>query len=298
MNVMPQGFKAATRIAQDALEAIDRHAYKQSPPGTIYTSNYIDNHLRLCDKRNHQTCSDAFDDATKQVGADFGSERPAWDSTVAHIGSKMMKIGQQSCIDLKDAWKTQTRHDPSPTTINASKTYTHTNYNRSRDVGCDAHTLAAAVWNPQALEHGGEIQHGANPFTQILQAHLNTKGCHETAYVQHINLQHAMRINLTELLGILLCVVMAPTDCLLAVSTDNRSAKKWTKSGLAPTSFANRILQIITDAVSRKRIRLAIAWVESKRNVVDSFSRTDDRIGHMNLAWTEPNEAFSAVCWL
>lgn len=105
-TVMPQGFAAATRIAQQALDIITDHAYANLPltVGPRAWFNYIDNHCRMNRRADDAQLRARFDDATHEVNADFGSLQD-WSPIITFIGSTMT-IDQHNnhTVGLKPRW--------------------------------------------------------------------------------------------------------------------------------------------------------------------------------------------------
>lgn len=96
--VMPQGFKGATKVGQDALCTITKKAYMDARTTKLAVFNYIDNSARLCDKEDNQHLEDLFSRTIREVGADFGT-LGAWSNSVTFIGTTM-------CYDITTATRT------------------------------------------------------------------------------------------------------------------------------------------------------------------------------------------------
>ena len=89
-----------------------------------------------------------------------------------------------------------------------------------------------------------------------------------------------------------------PPNTLLAVATDNKAAERWTRSGLAPSAYANRILTCLWRIATDKRLRIATAYIAGPRNITDRFSRTDDHCGPLLTTWVPPDTDFRMATYL
>ena len=105
--VMPQGFKAATRIAQQTLNVITARAYAEVRIACSSAHfNYIDNHCRMNRKDDDAALKHAFATTIKLVDADFGVLQD-WSPTVSFIGSIMSIDDKGHNVALKATWATR-----------------------------------------------------------------------------------------------------------------------------------------------------------------------------------------------
>ena len=102
MCVMPQGFSGATHIAQQALNTITDHAYKETSANLFY-ENHIDNHLLLCAPTDYTNLAQAFTRTTTAVNADFGAV-PEYSNRVTFTGAVLQYEAGERFVSLKEKW--------------------------------------------------------------------------------------------------------------------------------------------------------------------------------------------------
>lgn len=369
-TVMPQGWQAATCIAQDNLVATYRiaHANSSPPPHRFQGHDYIDNHLALSDsltadailvdgaRRAHASTGSVFtigvyttmptfagvtmssltDDGSRLVSAKprWLAEAQAWLLEATEVGRTTV-YAEEVCGVLLWALRASRRcfarfapgilrwlrqHITGPAVIPEEA-----RAEIRRDIlpimrvprvirlparllfaTTDATTrrMAAIFYTemtrPVSVEHilsRTRLGSTKNPLCAFAEELLPSDGGRHRVYVcAHDDIvSHG---NVGELAAMLLAVLAAPADTILAIISDSTSAIGWTRRGTAPAALLGVVSQIASTA-EEKNIRIVLAHVAGSVNPADAFSRHDRRTGFIDdVPFRKPQTGFRPTAWV